>query len=78
DRSEPFRFPAIDPENWRIALATAVGTGAASFGFALERERAHWAVLFGLVVGAVAGLVFYWNGGGWGMWHDWHSASLFL
>ncbi|MGK0493272.1 MAG: hypothetical protein ACJASD_003519 [Sphingomonas echinoides] len=78
DRGEPFRFPAIDPENWRIALATAVGTGAASFGFALERERAHWAVLFGLVVGAVAGLVFYWNGGGWGMWHDWHSASLFL
>lgn len=78
DRSAPFRYPPIEPEAWRVALTTAIGTGAASFGFALERQRAPWAVLFGLVVGAVAGLVFYWNGGGWGMWRDWHSASLFL
>lgn len=78
DVGRPVRFPSVDPENWRIALTTAIGTGAVTFGFALERRRAHWGVLFGLVIGAVAGLVFYWNGGGWGMWHDWHSASLFL
>ncbi|MFA6607952.1 MAG: DUF4153 domain-containing protein, partial [Sphingomonas sp.] len=78
DVGRPVRFPSVDPENWRIALTTAIGTGAVTFGFALEWRRAHWAVVFGVVVGAVAGLVFYWNGGGWGMWRDWHSASLFL
>lgn len=72
------RFPAVDPAAWRIALATAIGTGAVTFGFALERRRWWWAVLFGAVVGLVSGLIVYWNGGGWGAWYNWHSASLFL
>ncbi|TPG49483.1 DUF4153 domain-containing protein [Sphingomonas glacialis] len=72
------RFPAIDPAAWRIALTTAIGTGAVTFGFALERRRWWWAALFGVGVGALAGLIVYWNGGGWGAWRDWHSASLFL
>lgn len=72
------RFPSIDPAAWRIALVTAIGTGSVTFGFALERRRWWWAMLFGVMVGAVAGLIVYWNGGGWGAWHDWHSASLFL
>ncbi|MGY2736781.1 DUF4153 domain-containing protein [Sphingomonas sp. UYP23] len=72
------RFPSIDPAAWRIALTTAIGTGAVTFGFALERRRWWWAALFGVGVGALAGLIVYWNGGGWGAWRDWHSASLFL
>lgn len=72
------RFPTIDPAACRIALTTAIGTGAATFGFALDRRRWRWAALFGVVVGALAGLIVYWNGGGWGAWRDWHSASLFL
>lgn len=70
--------PPVDPAAWRIALATAIGTGAVTFGFALERRRWWWAALFGAVVGLVSGLIVYSNGGGWGAWYNWHSASLFL
>ena len=70
--------PPVDPAAWRIALATAIGTGAVTFGFAFERRRWWWAALFGAVVGLVSGLILYWNGGGWGAWYNWHSASLFL
>ena len=70
--------PRVDPAAWRIALATAIGTGAVTFGFAFERRRWWWAALFGAVVGVVSGLILYWNGGAWGVWYNWHSASLFL
>ena len=71
-------FPVIDPAAWRIALTTAIGTGAVTFGFALERRRWWWAAAFGIGIGAVAGLIVYWNGGGWGAWYSWRGASLFI
>jgi multisubunit Na+/H+ antiporter MnhG subunit len=69
---------AISPAAWRIALSTAITAGALSFGFALERRRWWWTVAFGLAVGAIAGLIVYWNGAGAGAWHAWRSASLYL
>jgi hypothetical protein len=66
------------PADWRIALATAIGVGAGAFGFGLARSRWHWTIAFALPAAIVAGLVFYWNGGGWAVWGDWHTASLFL
>ena len=50
-------FPVIDPAAGRIALTTAIGTGAVTFGFALERRRGWWAAAFGIGIGAVAGLI---------------------
>ncbi len=78
DRDRSGTFTYIEPDAWRIATATAIGTGAGALGFGMERNRWWWAVLFAGLVGALAGLIFYWNGGGWRMWSDWHTASLFL
>ncbi|PTS80527.1 DUF4153 domain-containing protein, partial [Sphingomonas sp. HMWF008] len=73
-----YTFPYAEPAAWRIALATGIGTAAGALGFGMERNRWWWAVLFAGVVGTLAGLIFYWNGGGWRAWGDWHTASLFL
>ena len=70
--------PLFEVETWRIALAAAVGVGAGAYCFAVERARALWSLVFSLAVGVVAGLVFYWNGSGWDVWYDWHTASAFL
>ncbi|GGA38564.1 DUF4153 domain-containing protein [Sphingomonas psychrolutea] len=78
DRGQSGTVSYIEPAAWRIATATAIGTGAGALGFGMERNRWWWAVLFAGVVGAFAGLIFYWNGGGWRVWSDWHTASLFL
>ena len=78
DGGNAFPRVYVEPAAWRIALATAIGTGAGALGFGMERTRWWWAVLFAGVVGTLAGLIFYWNGGGWRVWSDWHTASLFL
>ena len=78
DRDGITVWPRPEPDTWRIALATAIGTGAGALGFGMERTRWWWAALFAGVVGTLAGLIFYWNGGGWRVWSDWHTASLFL
>ncbi|WP_353204430.1 DUF4153 domain-containing protein [Sphingomonas sp.] len=78
DQGRSATFTYIEPAEWRIATATAIGTGAGALGFGMERNRWWWAVLFAGAVGALAGLIFYWNGGGWRVWSDWHTASLFL
>ncbi len=63
----------------RIALATGIGTAAVALCFGLERLRWAWGVVFALLIGSVAGLIFYWNGEpGWGMFGEWRSASLLL
>ena len=76
----PYGYSRPPLENWRIAVSIAIGTGAMAFGFGMERVRLVWAAGFALMVGAVAGLIFYWNGGndGWGDIGDWRYASLFL
>ena len=78
DQHGAMLWPRAEPDTWRIALATAIGTGAGALGFGMERTRWWWAALFAGVVGMLAGLIFYWNGGGWRVWSDWHTASLFL
>lgn len=76
----PYGFPRPPLEVWRIAVSIAIGTGAMAFGFGMERVRLAWAAGFALLVGAVAGLIYYWNGGndGWADFGDWRYASLFL
>jgi hypothetical protein len=65
---------------WRIAVATGIASGALALGFGMERVRLLWAAAFALLVGAVAGFIYYWSGGGsssnW--FGDWRYASLFL
>ena len=78
DRGQSGTFPYIEPAAWRIALATGIGTAAGALGFGMERKRWPWAAVFAAVAGALAGLIFYWNGGGWRALSDWHTASLFL
>lgn len=78
ERGQSGTFTYIEPAAWRIALATGIGTAAGALGFGMERNRWWWAAVFAGVVGALAGLIFYWNGGGWRAWSDWHTASLFL
>ena len=79
DRNPGFPAIRLPVETWRIALAIAIGTGALAFGFGMERVRLLWAPAFAVLVGVVAGLVFYWNGEpGWGMLGDWRCASLLL
>ena len=76
----PYGYSRPSLEIWRIAVSIAIGTGAVAFGFGMERVRLLWAVGFALLAGAVAGLIFYWNGGndGWADIGDWRYASLFL
>ena len=79
DRNSAYPAIRLPVETWRIALAIAIGTGALALGFGMERVRLPWALAFAAFVGAVAGLVFYWNGEpGWGMVGDWRCASLLL
>ncbi|MDB5705668.1 MAG: hypothetical protein JWN66_2784 [Sphingomonas bacterium] len=80
DRGSGRSYNLAPLENWRIALSIAVGTGAMAFGFGMERMRLLWAAVFALLTGAVAGLIYYWNGGhsGWDDFGDWRYASLFL
>lgn len=78
DLGQSGTFSYIEPAAWRIALATGIGTAAGALGFGMERSRWQWAAVFAAVAGALAGLIFYWNGGGWRAWSDWHTASLFL
>jgi len=64
---------------WRIALAVGIGCATVAVGFSLERVRTGWSIGFGIGAGAIAALIFYWNGEpGWGYFGDWRSASLVL
>ncbi|MFA6115766.1 MAG: DUF4153 domain-containing protein [Sphingomonas sp.] len=76
----PYGYSRPPLEIWRIAVSITIGTGAMAFGFGMERVRLLWATGFALLVGAVAGLIYYWNGGndGWADIGDWRYASLFL
>ncbi|MDQ9782478.1 hypothetical protein, partial [Serratia marcescens] len=67
DRGFGYGRSYVRLESWRIALSVGIGTGAMAFGFGVERIRLLWAAAFALLAGAVAGLVYYWNGGqsGW-------------
>ncbi len=80
DRGFGYGRSYVRLESWRIALSVGIGTGAMAFGFGVERIRLLWAAAFALLAGAVAGLVYYWNGGqsGWSDFGDWRYASLFL
>jgi hypothetical protein len=80
DRWSRGSYSLAPPENWRIALSITLGTGAMALGFGMERVRLLWAVAFALLAGAVAGLIYYWNGGhsGWDDFGNWRYASLFL
>lgn len=69
---------STEPTPLREALAIGFATGAAAFGFALERVRALWTLVFAVAVGTVAGFVSWWSGGASHFWGDWHTASLFL
>jgi hypothetical protein len=62
---------------WRDACATGVGVGALAFGFGLSRIRIGWTVAFAAILGAVAGLIVWWNGQPDGLW-TWSGASLVL
>ncbi|WCM29280.1 DUF4153 domain-containing protein [Sphingomonas sp. QA11] len=80
DRGFGYGRSYVPLESWRIALSVGIGTGAMAFGFGAERIRLLWAAGFALLAGAVAALVYYWNGGqsGWSDVGDWRYASLFL
>lgn len=71
-------FSAVHTAAWRIALTTAIATGALTLGFTLERRRGWWAAAFGVAVGVIAGLILYANGGGADAWWNWPNASLCL
>jgi hypothetical protein len=63
----------------RLALATGIATGAAAFGFTVERVRFGWSMAFGIGVAVVAGLVSWWNGAPPAdLPADWSDASLLL
>lgn len=47
----------------RIAAASAVIVSGIAFALTIERVRWAWSIIFSVVVGLVAGGVFYWNGG---------------
>ncbi len=68
--------PPVD----RLAIATAIATASIGFGFVAERLRLGWAAAFSIVIGAVAGLIVYWQGvpGGSPDFLSWRLASLFL
>jgi hypothetical protein len=46
----------------RLSLAAFVAIAGLLFAFTLERARWIWSLIFALGVGAVLGLIFYWNG----------------
>lgn len=64
----------------RASLLMALLVGAALIGFTLERRLWWAAIAFSLMVGAVAGLVTWWNGapGGWSAGEGWRMVSLAL
>ncbi len=68
--------PPVD----HLSIAIAIGTSAIGFGFVAERLRLVWAVAFSMVIGALAGLIIYWQGvpGGSPDFWNWRLASLFL
>ncbi len=68
----------VDAE--RVALALAIGTAAFAFALVAERLRLVWSIGFALILGAVAGAIFYWHGSpaGNGDFWRWRGISLLL
>ena len=64
----------------RTSAASFVAVGGTVFAFTLERLRWLWSILFALGCGAVAALVFYWNGtpGSWSAGDGWRLFAAVL
>jgi hypothetical protein len=64
----------------RLGAGAALAAGGIVFGFALERTRWLWSLLFALAAGLVVGFVTLWNGPpeSWGAGEGWQLASALL